>query len=164
MPWSLVLWPLLGCSKVAAPAPVIAISVATVTTNEFGETQVKLNLTNTSTRAVLIGVRSVIHPADGARVTNFGVHAPFVGLTGPGSEASDLGLEAGSGLTATLKPFRVPHPFQIELVCFSSRSGVGGIVDKARGKVEEFKDGARRERYGGESAFVLSPVIDSRSE
>ena len=67
-------------------------------------------------------------------------------------------------MTVVLKPFRVPHPFQIEFVCFPSRSGVGGIVDKARGKVEEFKDGARRESYGGQSSFVLSPVIGSGTE
>lgn len=161
LPLSSGLWFLFGCSKVAAPAPVMAVSLTTVTTNGTGETQVQLNLTNTSARAVLVGVRSVIYQADGARVTNFGIHAPFVGVTGPSSEASDLAIAAGSGMTAALKPFRVPHPFQIEFVCFPSRSGVGGIVDKARDKVEEFKDGSRRESYGGESFFVLSPVIDS---
>ena len=83
LPLSLSLWALVGCSKVAAPAPAMAVSMATVTTNITGESQVQLNLTNTSARAVLVGVRSVIYQADGAMVTNFGDQRSFCGSDGP---------------------------------------------------------------------------------
>jgi len=152
---------LLGCSKPKAPLPVVAVRLVTVTTNASGEVLVQLSLTNHSASAILVGVRCAIHQAQGSRTTNFDIRPRFVGLAGPGSEASDVTLAAGSGITAALSPFHVPSPFRLEFVCFPSRLGIEGIVDKAKDKINEFRDGSPRESYLGGSFFVLSPLIDT---
>jgi hypothetical protein len=154
----------LGCSKLKAPLPVVAVGLVTVTTNADGEVLVQLSLTNHSASAILVGVRSAVHQAQGLWKTNFDIRPRFVGLAGPGSEASDVTLAAGDGITAALSPFRVPPPFRLEFVCFPSRLGVDGMVDKAKDKINEFRDGSARESYLGGSFFVLSPLIDSNIE
>ena len=155
---------LLGCSKEKATAPVPTVQLATVTTNSIGEILVQLNITNHSASAVLIGVRSVIYQDKGSWNTNFNIHPRFIGLAGAGSEASDVSLASGNGITAMLSPLRVPHPFHLEFVCFPSRSGIIGMVDKTKDKFEQLKDGSTHESFLGDSFFVLSPLIDPKTE
>jgi hypothetical protein len=155
---------LLGCSKEKATAPVPTVQLATVTTNSIGEILVQLNITNQSASAVLISVRSAIYQDKGSWNTNFNIHPRFVGLAGAGSEASDVSLASGNGITAMLSPLRVPHPFHLEFVCFPSRSGIIGMVDKTKDKFEQLKDGSTHESFLGDSFFVLSPLIDPKAE
>ena len=155
---------LLGCSKQKAPAPVMTVRLAAVTTNLSGEVLVQLSITNQSASAVLVGVRSTIYRAQGSWITNFDIRPRFVGVAGTGSEASVVTLASGVEITAALSPLRVPHPFQLEFVCFPGRSGITGIVDKTKDKFEQFKDGSPHESYLGDSFFVLSPVIDPGTE
>jgi len=125
---------------------------------------VQLSITNKSASAILMEVRSAVYRTEERWVTNFDVRPRFVGMSGPGSEASNLSLAAGAGITVALSPVRVAPPFRIEFVCFPSRRGVAGLVDETRNKVEKFKDGSEHERYLGESFFVLSPVISLGTE
>jgi hypothetical protein len=155
---------LLGCSKAKAPPPVITVRLATVTTNAGGDVMVQLSITNQSASAVLVGVRSAVYRAQDSWVTNFDIRPLFVGVTGPGSAASDVTLAAGDGVTAALSPIQVARPFQLEFVCFPSRTGVGGVVDDTKDKFEQFKDGSPHESFLGDSFFVLSPLIDPQTE
>jgi len=154
---------LLGCSKAKAPAPAITVQLAAVTTNAGGDVLVQLSITNQSASAVLVGVRSAVYRAQDSWITNFDIRPRFVGLAGPGSAASDVTLAAGDGVTAALSPLQVPQPFQLEFVFFPSRSGIVGTVDKAKDKVEEFKDASPHESYLGDSFFLLSPLIDPQT-
>lgn len=155
---------LLGCFKAKPPEPVPTVRLATVTTNSIGEILVQLNITNQSASAVLVGVRSIIYQDKSSWNTNFNISPRFVGLAGTGSEASDVTLASGKGITAMLSPLRVPHPFQLELICFPSRSGIIGMVDKTKDKFEQLKDGSTHESFLGDSFFVLSPLIDPKTE
>ena len=155
---------LLGCSKTKAPTPIIKVRLATVTTNSIGEILVQLNIANQSASTVLVGVRSAIYQDKGSWNTNFNIRPRFVGLAGTGSEASDVSLASGNEVTAMLSPLRVPHPFQLEFICFPSRSGFTGMVDKTKDKFEQLKDGSTHESYLGDSFFVLSPLIDPKTE
>ncbi len=83
---------------------------------------------------------------------------------GPGRRVCPLTLAAGDGITAALSPIQMLHRFQIEFVCFPSRLGVPGMVDRAKDKVEELRDGSQHESYVGDSFFVLSPVIAPMAE
>lgn len=153
-----------GCSKAKAPAPVITVRLATVTTNASGDVLVQLSITNQSASAVLVGVRSTVYRAQNLWITNFDIRPRFVGVAGLGSAASDVTLAAGAGVTAALSPLQVPRPFQLEFVCFPSRTGVAGVVDDTKDKFEQFKDGSRHESYLGDSFFVLSPLIAPQTE
>jgi len=155
---------LLGCSKAKVPAPVITVRLATVTTNASGDVLVQLSITNQSASAVLVGVRSAVYRTQDSWITNFDIHPLFVGMAGPGSMASDVTLAAGNGISAALQPLQMAHPFQIEFVCFPSRSGIAGMADKTKDKFEQFKDGSTHKSYLGDSFFVLSPVIDPVTE
>ncbi len=155
---------LLGCSKATPPVPAMSVNVATVGTNAVGEVLVQLNLTNRSARGVVVSARSAIYAAQGTWITNFNIHPLFVGLAGPGSQASDVSLLAGQGITAALAPVQVSGPFQIEWVCFPSRAGIAGTVDKAQDKIVDSKDGSQHKSYLGESFYVVSPSIDPRPE
>ena len=155
---------LLGCSKAKAPAPAITVRLAMVTTNTNGDVLVQLSITNQSASAVLVGVRSAVYRAHDSWITNFDIRPRFVGLAGPGSAASDVTLAAGDGVTAALSPLQVPRPFQLEFVCFRSRTGIAGVVDDTKDKFAQFKDGALHESHLGDSFFVLSPLIDPQTE
>jgi hypothetical protein len=156
---SLLLCVLLGCSSKKPAAPPLTVSLTAVSTNANGEVLVQLGITNLSRTRILVGVRSAIYRVEGSWTTNFSRSARFVGLAGPGSEASDVSLADGEGIKATLRTLSVPVPFHLEFVCFPSREGVGGVLDAARDKAEAFKDGSTHESYLGESFMVLSPVI-----
>lgn len=157
---SVVLCTLTGCSKPKAPGPFVTVSVAGVTTNAGGDVLVQLALTNSSTRAVLLSVRSTIYHREGAWVTNFGNLPRFAGLAGPGSEFSDAPLAPGQGIITALTLLRMAHPFRIEFVGFPSRVGVVGIADKAQDKLRQLGDGSQHDSYLGQSFFLTTPAIN----
>ncbi len=138
----------------------MSVNVARVGTNAAGEVLVQLGLTNRSARAMVVSVRSAIYAVQGTWTTNFNIHPLFVGLAGSGSQASDVSLVVGQGITVALAPVQVSGPFHIELVCFPSREGIAGTVDKAKDKIDEVKDGSHHQSYLGDSFYVVSPLID----
>ncbi len=149
-----------GCAKVKASPAILEVRLAGVRTNAGGEVLVQLNLTNNSASVLLVGVRSAVYREQASWITNFGIRPLFVGVAGPGSAASDVALNPGTGLTVALSPLEVRHPFQLELLCFRTRSGIAGMVDDAKDKVAEINDGNPHETYLGGSSLVLSPVIN----
>ncbi len=154
---------LVGCSKANVPAPV-TVRMATVTTNAGGDVLVQLSITNESATAVHLGVRSAIYRAQDSWITNFNIRPLITDVARPRYTASDVTLAAGDGVTVELSPFKVPRPFQLEFVCFPGRTGVAGVVDKTKDKIDQFKDGSGGQRLLGDSFFVLSPLIDVRTE
>lgn len=149
-----------GCSKAKGPAPAIAVRLATGTTKAGDDVLVQLSITNQSASAVLVGFRSAVHRAQDTWVTNFDIRPRFVGMAGPGSTASAVTLAAREGVIAAWSPLQVPRPFQLEPVCFPSRTGIAGVVDDTQDRLVQFKDGSPRESYLGRSFFVSSPWID----
>jgi len=148
-----------GCTNAKTPAPILAVSVPNVATNSNGVT-LTLHLTNSSSKALLVSVRSVIHQTNGNWFTNFGAQPMFSGLADPGSQASDVTLAPGSWLVTSLSPITVPGAFQIEFVCFPSREGLTGIGDRSEDKIRGMVDGTSHESFLGESFFVTSPVVN----
>jgi hypothetical protein len=162
---TIALCALVGCSKAKAPATApVTVQLATVITNASGDVLVQLSITNESTSAVLIGVRSAIYRTQDSWMTNFNVHPLITDVARPRYTATEVTLAAGNGVTVKVSPLKVPQPFQLEFVCFPGRTGIDGLVDKTKDKLEQLKDGSQTQSLLGESFFVLSPLIDVQTK
>ena len=156
---------LMGCTEgsVNRPSPVV-LGVVSIQTNSSGAANVRLAVTNTTERSVLVGVRSLIQERKGVWTTNYSDLPMFIGQAGPGSVASDLMLNARTGTIVTLSPVRASGRFRLEIVCFPQRAGVAGLVDSAEDKFHRWKDGSQHDSYLGASFLVSTPVINALSE
>jgi hypothetical protein len=156
---------LAGCSNgPAGLAPSVLLRVVSVQRNAEGKAVVQLSLTNTTTRSILVGGRSVIEQKQGVEATNYSNVPVFVGLAGAGSMASDLTLGPRVGMSATLSPVKVSGPFRLEFVCFPRRKGLPGVADRVKDKLQTWTDGSQHESHRGESFFLVSPLITALSE
>lgn len=155
------------CSEPKLPALPLSLQVSTVTTNAAGNLLVQLNVTNNSATDVLIGVRSAIYQEQGGWTTNFNIIALLTDIARPRYTGSQMLVEAGAGMTLALSPIapsKVRVPFQLEFVCFPGRTGMPGLIDKTKDKVEKITDGAEGHRLLGESFFVTSPLIQKQTQ
>jgi len=146
----------------ASPLQIALVDAAAETnSNPDQPVSVRLGITNTIARSLLVTPRAVVYEdADGWR-TNYSNIPFFIGLSGSGSVASSLTLNRGQGVTVKLSPVKSSTSFRIEFLCFPERAGIRGGIDRARSIYERLREGIVGESFLGKSVVVATPVIHS---
>ncbi|GEM_PF-3338466 len=143
--------------KTPPPPETIAIFDLGRTQDDQGWPRAKLLVTNRTDVEAVVKPRAIKWIDRDGWHTNYTVPAKIGVVFGPLSS-----LEAGKGFIADLpfpKQIKTNDTWKLEMAVFPKRTGVGGVVDRAKEEIGELKPGMELNAFMGESYYIESPPL-----